>query len=186
MLLERMDEGWVKISSLENYIIIISIFYIISFNRRSRCHPSLICKKIYLARDKQQTIKSVSTNLATSFKKNNVNACAARFFCLLLKKSSLEFSGHYPHTSFISLFNHETRSPRSHSTSAVMQTSRNFFFQDEKDNEKVTSWTIINYYPLLSTHIIHCHPFPFNQETRSLDQISLHKCSRANFPRLFL
>ena len=52
MLLERMDEGWVKISSLENYIIIISIFYIISFNRRSRCHPSLICKKIYLARDK--------------------------------------------------------------------------------------------------------------------------------------
>ena len=35
--------------------------------------------KIYLARDKQQTIKSVSTNLATSLKKNNVNACAARF-----------------------------------------------------------------------------------------------------------
>ena len=52
MLLEKMDEGWVKISGWEIYIIIISIFYIISFNRRSRCHPSLICKKIYLARDK--------------------------------------------------------------------------------------------------------------------------------------
>ena len=39
MLLEKMDEGWVKISSLENYIIIISIFYIVSSNRRSRCIP---------------------------------------------------------------------------------------------------------------------------------------------------
>ena len=84
MLLEKMDEGWVKISSLENYIIIISIFYIISFNRRSRCHPSLICKKIDLARYKQQTIKSVSTNLATSFKKCK---CVCRpFFLFAFKK----------------------------------------------------------------------------------------------------
>ena len=50
MLLEKMDEGWVKISGWENYIIIISIFYIISFNRRSRCHPSLICKNIFGSR----------------------------------------------------------------------------------------------------------------------------------------
>ena len=42
MLLEKMDEGWVKISSLENYIIIISIFYIVCSNRRSRCHSSLM------------------------------------------------------------------------------------------------------------------------------------------------
>lgn len=47
MLLEKMDEGWVKISGLENYVIIISIFYIVSLNRRSRCHPSLMWEKLF-------------------------------------------------------------------------------------------------------------------------------------------
>ena len=73
-----------------------------------------------------------------------------QFFLFAFKKSSLEFSGHYPHTSFISLFNRETRSPRSHSTSAVMQTSRDFFSKMKKIMKKSRLGllsTIIHYYP---------------------------------------
>ena len=47
MLLKKMDERWVKISRLENYVIIISIFYFVSSNRRSRCHPSLMWEKLF-------------------------------------------------------------------------------------------------------------------------------------------
>ena len=100
------------------------------------------------------------------------------------KKPRLGLSGHYPHTSFIAIIIVSTKkrghSIRSHSTSAVVQTSRNFFSWMKKDNEKsrrgLSSSIIHLYYSLPSSFQ------PRNEVTRSDLTPQVQSCK---LPRTF-